>query len=76
MIEYFNMLDFLFVQRGNRSFECFISLMHNIFFCLHFYKTAGRELCIAIDVALAKGGCEAVVESYYSVMKCHKQVHT
>ena len=32
------------------------------------YKKAGKELCTAIDVALAKGGCEAVVESFYSVM--------
>ena len=32
------------------------------------YKKAGKELCTAIDVAVAKGGCEAVVESFYSVM--------
>ena len=29
---------------------------------------AGKECCIALDLALAMSGCEAVVESYYSVM--------
>ena len=33
------------------------------------YSQAGQEFCIALDVALAMGGCEAVVESYYSLMK-------
>ena len=32
------------------------------------YQTAGKECCIALDVALAMNGCEAVVESYYSVI--------
>eukprot|EP00794_Sanderia_malayensis_P017276 gene17276-19003_t len=36
-------------------------------------KTLGQELCIAIDVALAGNGCEAVVEGFYSVVKAHKQ---
>jgi len=35
------------------------------------YLEAGQEMCIALDVALAMGGCESVVESYYSVMKAH-----
>ena len=33
------------------------------------YEAVGKEMCTAIDIALAKGGTEAVVESYYSVMK-------
>ena len=33
---------------------------------------AGKEFCIALDVALAMSGSEAVVESYYSVMKIQK----
>ena len=33
------------------------------------YQMAGKECCIAIDVALAMSDSEAVVESYYSVMK-------
>ena len=33
------------------------------------YNRVGVEMMTAIDVALAKGGCEAVVESLYSVMK-------
>jgi hypothetical protein len=32
------------------------------------YNAIGVEGCVAIDIALAKGGTEAVVESYYSVM--------
>ena len=43
MIKYLNMLDFLFVQRGNRSFECFISLMHNIFFVYSSTKLLGES---------------------------------
>ena len=31
-------------------------------------KEAGREACIALDVAMGMSGTEAVVESYYSVM--------
>ena len=30
-------------------------------------------MCIALDVALAAGGCEAVVEGFYSLMKAHKR---
>ncbi|KAF0310073.1 hypothetical protein FJT64_018864 [Amphibalanus amphitrite] len=33
------------------------------------YTAMGREFCTAMDVALAMSGSEAVVESYYSVMK-------
>ena len=33
---------------------------------------AGREVCLALDVALAMSGSEAVVESYYSVVKSQK----
>ena len=32
------------------------------------YQAAGKEFCIALDVALAMSGSEAVVESYYFVM--------
>ncbi|CAB4025487.1 Hypothetical predicted protein [Paramuricea clavata] len=32
------------------------------------YQAAGKEFCIALDVALAMSGSEAVVGSYYSVM--------
>ena len=37
------------------------------------YESAGPEMCIALDVALAAGGCEAVVEGFYSLMKAHKR---
>ena len=35
---------------------------------------AGKECCIAIDVVLGMSGSEAVVESYYSVMKTQPMV--
>jgi hypothetical protein len=34
-----------------------------VFYVVQFYTAAGQELCTCIDVALAKGGCEAVVET-------------
>ena len=37
------------------------------------YRDAGRELCIALDVALGASGCEAIVEGFYSLMKAHKK---
>ncbi len=37
------------------------------------YSFVGREMCIAIDIAMAMSGSEAVVESYYSVMKSQKK---
>ena len=37
------------------------------------FTSIGIEGCIAIDIALAKGGTEAAVESYYSVMKGQKK---
>lgn len=36
------------------------------------YTKAGKEICVLLDLALSKGGPEAVVESFYSVMKNHK----
>ena len=37
------------------------------------YGWLGKELCIALDIALAAGGCEAVVEGFYSVIGAHKK---
>ena len=37
------------------------------------YSELGKEICLAIDIALAKGGPESIVESFYSVMKCHNK---
>ena len=36
------------------------------------YEDIGLEGCISVDVALAKGGTESIVESYYSVMDSQK----
>eukprot|EP00794_Sanderia_malayensis_P010136 gene10136-11171_t len=35
------------------------------------YCSLGQEACLALDVALASGGCEAIVEGFYSVVKAH-----
>jgi hypothetical protein len=32
------------------------------------YTMFGKEVCLVIDIALAKGGPESIVESYYSTM--------
>ena len=34
-----------------------------------FTRHWGKKVCLLVDIALAKGGPESVVESYYSVMK-------
>ena len=36
------------------------------------YEAIEMEACICVDIALAKGGTEAGVESYYSVMASNK----
>jgi hypothetical protein len=28
-------------------------------------------MCVALDIALAAGGCEAIVEGFYSMVKAH-----
>ncbi len=37
------------------------------------FESLGKELCIAVDVALAGSGCEAIVEGFYSVVAAHKK---
>ena len=37
------------------------------------FNLLGKELCVVIDIAFAKGGPEAVVESYYSLVKSQQQ---
>ena len=37
------------------------------------FNMLGKELCLIVDIALAKGGLEAVVESYHSVVKSQQQ---
>ncbi len=37
------------------------------------YSICGKEVCLVIDIALAKGGPESIVESYYSTMKSQQQ---
>ena len=35
------------------------------------YESLGKECCVALDIALATSGCEAIVEGFYSVVKAH-----
>lgn len=37
------------------------------------YSRFGKHFCLMYDVAVAKGGTEAIVESVYSVMDSQKQ---
>lgn len=37
------------------------------------HESAGPEAGISLDVALGGGGCEAVVEGFYSLVKLHKK---
>ena len=32
------------------------------------YEALGKEACIAFDIALSSGGCEAIVEDFYSLV--------
>ncbi|CAB4020645.1 Hypothetical predicted protein [Paramuricea clavata] len=48
-----------------------LSSMEKVHECV--YSKLGKEICLVIDIALAKGGPETIVESFYSLMKCHKK---
>ena len=48
--------------------EVFRSIYTNI----RLYEDIGLEGCICVDVALAKGGTESIVESYYCIMDSQK----
>ncbi|CAB3988788.1 Hypothetical predicted protein [Paramuricea clavata] len=37
------------------------------------FESLGKEMCISLDVALAAGGCEAIVEGFYGVVTAHKK---
>lgn len=44
------------------------AVYHSIYTDESLFNEIGCEGCITIDIALAKGGTEAIVESYYSIM--------
>ena len=52
---------------------CEVSLVESFYNNDVISESLGQEMCIALDVALASGSCEAVVEGFYSVVKAHKQ---
>ena len=52
---------------------CEVSLVESFYNNDVISESLGQEMCIALDVALASGGCEAVVEGFYSIVKAHKQ---
>ena len=43
-------------------------LLESVYTNSEVYNRIGKEMCIVIDIALAKGGTEAIVESFYSSM--------
>lgn len=45
------------------------AVYHSIYCEEEIFNAIGIEGCVTIDIALAKGGTEPVVESFYSVMK-------
>ena len=45
------------------------AVYHSIYCDEKVFDAIGIEGCVAIDIALAKGGTEAIAESFYSVMK-------
>lgn len=49
-----------------------IEVYRSIYTHEHLFNATGIEGCVTIDIALAKGGTEAMVESYYSVMISQK----
>ena len=49
-----------------------IEVYRSIYTDEHLFNAIGIEGCVTIDIALAKGGIEAVVESCYSVMISQK----
>ena len=49
------------------------SVFSALYTCEVIFLFVGRMMCKAIDIAMAMSGSEAVVESYYSVMKSQKK---
>eukprot|EP00794_Sanderia_malayensis_P006285 gene6284-7008_t len=45
------------------------NILKNIYTSKEVYDALGLEMCICIDISQAKGGTEAIVESFYSSMK-------
>ena len=48
-------------------------LIETLYNVKEIYSRIGPEFMIALDVALANGGSEAIAESFYSVMDAQKQ---
>ena len=61
---YFKYSDIIVTTRFDE-----IAAFSSMFTNEEIYDRIGREMCIAVDIAMAMSGSEAVVESYYSVMK-------
>ena len=63
---------FKFFARDNSSYEACLDesrLTYLLYTNKSVFSRFGKFFCLAYDVALGKGGSEAVVESLYSVMK-------
>ena len=47
------------------------SLIKLFYTNIEIYESLGKECCLALDVALAINGCEAIVKGFYSVVIAH-----
>ena len=66
---------FKFTHANHEPFEAYIvEEVRAIYTNEVIYSIIGPVACTAFDVAMAMGGCEAVVESFYSVMDSQRQV--
>lgn len=45
---------------------------NNVEFFFQVYNALGVEACTALDVAISMGGCESIVEGFYSTMNRHE----
>eukprot|EP00112_Aurelia_sp_Birch-Aquarium-sp1_P015931 Seg357.1 transcript_id=Seg357.1/GoldUCD/mRNA.D3Y31 product="hypothetical protein" protein_id=Seg357.1/GoldUCD/D3Y31 len=72
-------LDLKFIMKfsgDERMYEVLVNekaIMQSFYTDADVYEELGREICLIIDIALAKGGPESVVESFYSVVKCQQK---
>ena len=68
---------FKFTYANHEPFEAYIvedEIVRALYTNEVIYTIIGPVACTAFDVPMAMGGCEAVVESFYSVMDSQRQV--
>ena len=71
-----SLVKFTLMCRGGKSFTCRVheqSLYSSFYENETIHSKAGINSCIIIDVALAKGGPEAIAENFYAAMRYQQQ---